>query len=52
MRDIVTLLASVSDICVQCDDPDKVHLRPELSGTDRGPHVLTDRTGTTMDARR
>jgi len=37
MRDVVTLFAfvSVSDISVQRVDPDKVRLRPELSGTDR-----------------
>ena len=35
MRDVVTLLAFVSDISVQRVDPDKVRLRPELSGTDR-----------------
>jgi hypothetical protein len=31
----VTLLVFVSDISVQRVDPDKVRLRPELSGTDR-----------------
>ncbi len=35
MRDVVTLLGFVSDISVQRVDPDKVRLRPELSGTDR-----------------
>ena len=35
MRDVVTLFVFVSDISVQCVDPDKVRLRPELSGTDR-----------------
>lgn len=31
----MTLLVFVSDISVQRVDPDKVRLRPELSGTDR-----------------
>lgn len=35
MRDVVTLFVFVSDISVQRVDPDKVRLRPELSGTDR-----------------
>jgi hypothetical protein len=35
MREVVTLLVFVSDISVQRVDPDKVRLRPELSGTDR-----------------
>ena len=35
MRGVVTLLVFVSDISVQRVDPDKVRLRPELSGTDR-----------------
>jgi hypothetical protein len=34
-RDVVTLFVFVSDISVQRVDPDKVRLRPELSGTDR-----------------
>ncbi len=34
LRDVVTLLVFVSDISVQRVDPDKVRLRPELSGTD------------------
>jgi hypothetical protein len=34
MRDVVTLFVLVSDISVQRVDPDKVRLRPELSGTD------------------
>jgi len=35
MREVVTLLVFVSDISVQRVDPDKVRLRPELSGTDK-----------------
>jgi hypothetical protein len=35
MRDVVTLFVFVSDISVQRVNPDKVRLRPELSGTDR-----------------
>ena len=35
MREVVTLLVFVSDISVQRVDPDKVRLRPELSGTER-----------------
>ena len=34
MRDVVTLFVLVSDISEQRVDPDKVRLRPELSGTD------------------
>jgi hypothetical protein len=34
-RDVVTLFVFVSDISEQRVDPDKVRLRPELSGTDR-----------------
>lgn len=35
MRDVVTLFVFVSDTSVQRVDPDKVRLRPVLSGTDR-----------------
>jgi hypothetical protein len=35
MRDVVIPFVFVSDISVQRVDPDKVRLRPELSGTDR-----------------
>ena len=35
MRDVVTLFVFASDISVQRVDPDKVRLRPELSGTDK-----------------
>jgi hypothetical protein len=34
-REVVTLLVFVSDISVHRVDPDKVRLRPTLSGTDR-----------------
>jgi hypothetical protein len=53
MRDAVTLFVFVSNICMQPVNPDKVRLCPELSGTDRGPHlrVITDRTGTTTSGK-
>jgi hypothetical protein len=42
MRDVVTLLVFVSDISVQRVDPDKVRLRPELSGTEGTDRVVED----------
>jgi hypothetical protein len=42
MRDVVTLLAFVSDISVQRVDPDKVRFRPELLGTEGTDRVVED----------
>jgi hypothetical protein len=42
MRDVVTLLAFVSDISVQRVDPDKVRFRPKRSETEGTDRVVED----------